>query len=271
MATLRKTYSPKAAEIRRNWRVIDAADRPLGRVASEIAGILHGKDKATFTPFADTGDFVVVVNAAKVRVTGQKITKKFYYSHSMYPGGFKAVSFEMMLARHPRRVIELAVWGMLPKNRLGRALLRKLKVYAEGSHPHGAQAKELAAPERPGRPGHKPPRKLRVVKTAPPAAAAPSAAETPAGPAAPRRRRRAPEAAPVQPEVATMTESQVAGPVAEAKEAPAQAPSAGPIKREPSRPRSRRARAGQAKAGGEAAAPPQAPPAGESTAKSEEA
>ncbi len=147
-----KTYSPKASEIQRGWRLIDAADRPLGRLASEVAQILKGKDKPTYTPHMDTGDFVVVVNASRVALSGDKRADKMYYSHSMYPGGFKSVAFERMLERHPRRVIEYAVWGMLPKNRLGRALMRKLKVYAEPTHPHGAQIKELAGVKRRGKP-----------------------------------------------------------------------------------------------------------------------
>jgi large subunit ribosomal protein L13 len=165
-----RTYSPKASEIQRDWRVIDAAGRPLGRLASEVAQILKGKDKPTYTPHMDTGDFVVVVNASRVGMSGDKRTGKMYYSHSMYPGGFKAVSFERMLERHPRRVIEYAVWGMLPKNRLGRALMRKLKVYAEETHPHGAQIKEFAGTERPGKP--KKPRVDKATRIAERAAAA---------------------------------------------------------------------------------------------------
>lgn len=156
MNTSQPTYSPRAAEVKRSWRVIDAADRPLGRVASEAAHILRGKDKPSFTPHMDVGDFVVIVNAAKIRVSGAKQTDKTYYSHSGYPGGLKALSFDRMMEKSPRRVMEYAVWGMLPKGPLGRRLLRKLKVYAEDSHPHGAQIKELSRPDRVGKPKKKP-------------------------------------------------------------------------------------------------------------------
>ncbi len=156
MNTTQTTYSPRAAEVKRSWRVIDAADRPLGRVASEAAHILRGKDKPSFTPHMDVGDFVVIVNAAKIRVSGAKSTDKTYYSHSGYPGGLKALSFDRMMEKSPRRVMEYAVWGMLPKGPLGRRLLRKLKVYAEDTHPHGAQIKELSRPDRVGKPKKKP-------------------------------------------------------------------------------------------------------------------
>ena len=156
MNTSQPTYSPRAAEVTRSWRVIDAADRPLGRVASEAARILRGKDKPSFTPHMDVGDFVVIVNAAKIRVSGAKRTDKTYYSHSGYPGGLKALSFDRMMEKSPRRVMEYAVWGMLPKGPLGRRLLRKLKVYAEDTHPHGAQIKELSRPDRVGKPKKKP-------------------------------------------------------------------------------------------------------------------
>ena len=156
MNTTQTTYSPRAAEVKRGWRIIDAADRPLGRVASEAARILRGKDKPSFTPHMDVGDFVVIVNAAKIRVSGAKRTDKTYYSHSGYPGGLKALSFDRMMEKSPRRVMEYAVWGMLPKGPLGRRLLRKLKVYAEDTHPHGAQIKELSRPDRVGRPKKKP-------------------------------------------------------------------------------------------------------------------
>ena len=156
MNTTQTTYSPRAAEVKRGWRIIDAADRPLGRVASEAARILRGKDKPSFTPHMDVGDFVVIVNAAKIRVSGAKSTDKTYYSHSGYPGGLKALSFDRMMEKSPRRVMEYAVWGMLPKGPLGRRLLRKLKVYAEDTHPHGAQIKELSRPDRVGKPKKKP-------------------------------------------------------------------------------------------------------------------
>lgn len=160
MPTATTTYTPKLSEIRRGWRVIDASGRTVGRVATEIAGVLKGKDKPTYTPNLDTGDFVIVVNASKIRVTSKKLRDKIYYSHSGYPGGLREMSLEQMLAKHPRRVIERAVWGMLPKNSLGRRLIRKLKVYAEATHPHAAQAKELAAQPKAGKAGK--PRKQRA-------------------------------------------------------------------------------------------------------------
>lgn len=121
------------------WRVIDAESQVLGRLASQVAMILRGKDKPTFAPNADTGDYVIVVNAAKVRLTGRKLDDKIYYRHTMYPGGLKAVTAGDMLAKHPERVITLAIRGMLPKNKMGRHLLTKLKVYAGPEHPHAAQ------------------------------------------------------------------------------------------------------------------------------------
>ena len=134
-----KTHFARASEIDRQWFVVDAAGQNLGRLATRIATVLRGKHKASFTPSMDNGDFVIVVNADKIAVTGQKLLKKQYYRHSLYPGGLKAVSLERMLAKHPTRVIEHAVRGMLPKNRLGRKMFRKLKVYAGPSHPHAAQ------------------------------------------------------------------------------------------------------------------------------------
>lgn len=134
-----KTYHAKPGEVEREWLLIDATDMVLGRLASEVAQILKGKRKPTYTPHVDTGDFVIIVNAEKVRLTGSKASSKTYYRHSGYPGGLKEVSFERMLAKHPERVIERAVKGMLPKNSLGRAMFRKLKVYAGPDHPHHAQ------------------------------------------------------------------------------------------------------------------------------------
>jgi len=134
-----KTYSTKARDIERQWHVIDASGKTLGRLASQVAILLIGKHKPIYAPHLDTGDYVIVLNAAKVRVTGNKAKQKVYYRHSTYPGGLKAVTFEDMLKTHPTRVIEHAVKGMLPHNRLGRAMYRKLKVYAEDSHPHQAQ------------------------------------------------------------------------------------------------------------------------------------
>src|SRR6266404_5069261 len=146
MNAVTRTYTPKLGDIKPNWLVVDAANRPLGRVASEVAQALKGKNNPAYTPNLDTGDFVVVVNASKVVVTGTKTREKVYYTHSGYPGGIKAITFDQMLAQHPRRVIEWAVWGMVPKNSLGRSLMRKLKVYAEATHPHGAQIGDMAAP-----------------------------------------------------------------------------------------------------------------------------
>ena len=134
-----RTYSPKAAEVTRQWWVIDAAGLPLGRVATEIAILLRGKHKPIYAPHVDTGDFVIVLNAAQVEVTSKKSQQKIYYRHSGYPGGLKAESFENLLARRPEAVIERAVRGMLPKNRLGRQLAHKLKVYAGAEHSHSAQ------------------------------------------------------------------------------------------------------------------------------------
>lgn len=134
-----KTYSPKPAEVERQWHVVDAEGEILGRLATVIARKLRGKDKPEFAPHVDTGDFVVVVNAEKIRVTGTKMNDKMYYRHSGYPGGLKEASLREMLDKKPEKVIYEAVKGMLPKNRLGRAMLKKLKVYAGPEHPHKAQ------------------------------------------------------------------------------------------------------------------------------------
>ncbi len=134
-----KTYSPKASEIVRRWHVIDASGQTLGRLATQIAQLLKGKHKPQYAPHMDVGDFVVVVNAEKVRVTGDKLEQKQYYRHSGYPGGIRSVSLGTQLQAHPTRVLEHAVRGMLPHNALGRAMYRKLKVYAGPTHPHGAQ------------------------------------------------------------------------------------------------------------------------------------
>ena len=134
-----KTYSAHPGEVPRNWLLVDAEGQTLGHMASAIATRLRGKHKAEYTPHVDTGDFVVVINADKVRVTGKKATGKIYHTHSGYPGGLKSLSFEQLLERSPERVVRLAVRGMMPRNRLGRAMLKKLKVYAGGEHPHSAQ------------------------------------------------------------------------------------------------------------------------------------
>ncbi|MFO7917427.1 MAG: 50S ribosomal protein L13 [Anaerolineae bacterium] len=134
-----KTYVVTPSDVEREWFVVDAAGETLGRLASKIAPILRGKHKPIFTPRMDVGDYVIVINAEKVAVTGKKRQEKVYYHHTQYPGGFRAMTLEEMLDKHPTRVIEYAVRGMLPKNRLGRAILKKLKVYAGDSHPHQAQ------------------------------------------------------------------------------------------------------------------------------------
>ncbi len=134
-----RTYTPKAHEIQRSWFVVDAADKPLGRLATEVARILRGKHKPMFTPHLDTGDYVVVVNASRVKLTGNKADQKTYFRHSGYMGGERHIPFKRMIARHPERVIELAVKGMLPKNALGRAMKLKLKVYPGADHPHQGQ------------------------------------------------------------------------------------------------------------------------------------
>ena len=134
-----KTYSPKAKDIEREWWVIDATDKALGRIATQIAKLLMGKHKPIYAPHIDTGDYVVVINAAKVKVTGEKAEQKIYYRHSGYPGGLKSQRFEELFGKDPGLVIELAVKGMLPHNRLGRTMLKKLKVYPGNEHPHQAQ------------------------------------------------------------------------------------------------------------------------------------
>jgi large subunit ribosomal protein L13 len=134
-----KTYSQKESEIQRDWYVVDATDQTLGRLATQIATLLRGKHKPTFSPNLDGGDFVVVVNADKVHVTGRKEDQKMYYRHSGYPGGFKQIPYRRMMATHPDRILRFAVKGMLPKTRLGRRQMLKLKVYAGPTHPHAAQ------------------------------------------------------------------------------------------------------------------------------------
>lgn len=136
---VQRTYSAKPTEVNRKWYVVDAEGKTLGRLASTIAATLRGKHKPTFTPHIDTGDFVVVVNAEKIKVTGNKETQKFYYRHSNFPGGLKKESLKDLRERHPDRIIENAVKGMLPRNTLGKAQLTKLKIYAGASHPHEAQ------------------------------------------------------------------------------------------------------------------------------------
>ena len=134
-----RTYSPKADEIQRDWVVIDATDDVLGRLASHTAALLRGKHKPTFAPHMDSGDFVIIINAEKVALTGQKLLQKKAYRHSGYPGGLKATTYSELLEKNPVRAVEKAVRGMLPKNSIGRAQLRKLKVYTGSEHPHAAQ------------------------------------------------------------------------------------------------------------------------------------
>jgi len=134
-----KTYSTKASDIKRQWHYVDAEGQILGRMATRIAQLLMGKHKPTFTRHLDVGDSVVVVNAAKVKVTGKKLQQKIYYRHSGYPGGLKEITLERMMETHPTRVIELAVKGMLPRNKLNASMLKRLRVYADDVHPHKGQ------------------------------------------------------------------------------------------------------------------------------------
>ncbi|MEQ9395030.1 50S ribosomal protein L13 [Haliea sp.] len=134
-----KTFSAKAEDVTHDWFVVDASDKTLGRLASEIAHRLRGKHKAEYTPHVDTGDYIVVINAEKVRVTGAKATDKMYYHHTGFIGGIKSISFEKLIDKAPERVLQTAVKGMLPRNPLGRAMFKKLKVYAGAEHPHTAQ------------------------------------------------------------------------------------------------------------------------------------
>jgi large subunit ribosomal protein L13 len=140
---MRTTYMAKSTEVDRKWFVVDAEGKTLGRLASEVAALIRGKHKPTFTPHVDTGDFVVVINAEKIHLTGKKMSDKIYYRHSMYTGGLKATPAQEMIKNKPERVIELAVYGMLPKNRLGDKMKLKLKVYAGAEHPHQAQNPEV--------------------------------------------------------------------------------------------------------------------------------
>jgi large subunit ribosomal protein L13 len=137
-----KTYTPKAGDIQRSWWLVDASGKPLGRLATEVARVLRGKHKPMYTPHLDTGDNVVVINAAKVILTGRKAEQKTYFRHSGYMGGEKHIPFKRMLEKHPERVIERAVKGMLPKNTLGRQMRKKLRVYAGSEHPHQGQRPE---------------------------------------------------------------------------------------------------------------------------------
>ena len=136
---MQNTYYPKADEIQRDWVVVDANDQTLGRLATQISTVMLGKHKPGFTPGVEMGDYVIVVNASHIRVTGNKLDDKMYHRHTGYPGGLKSVNLRDLLAKNPERVIEKAVWGMLPHNRMGRSLMKKLRVYAGPDHPHAAQ------------------------------------------------------------------------------------------------------------------------------------
>jgi large subunit ribosomal protein L13 len=138
-----KTYSAKKEDIKQEWFLVDAQDKVLGRIATQIANILRGKNKPVFTPYADAGDFVIVTNADKIRLTGKKLENKCYYRHSGYPGGLKTRTAQEILNKKPEELIELAVKGMLPKNRLGRKLIKKLKIYTGNVHPHEAQQPKI--------------------------------------------------------------------------------------------------------------------------------
>ena len=140
---MKTTFMANPSKVERKWYVVDAEGKTLGRLAAEVAKVLRGKHKPTFTPHVDTGDFVIVINAEKVRVTGKKLIQKEYFRHSGYPGGSTFTSLESMLQKHPERVVEHAVRGMIPKNKLGADIYRKLKVYAGPEHPHAAQQPEV--------------------------------------------------------------------------------------------------------------------------------
>jgi large subunit ribosomal protein L13 len=139
MISVEKTYIPKAAEISQQWYLVDASDQVLGRLATQIASILLGKNKPNYTPGMDTGDYVIVVNCERIRVTGNRMEDKVYYHHTQYPSGIKSVNLRTQLQKHPERVLRAAVWGMLPKNKYGRQLIKKLKIYTGPEHPHAAQ------------------------------------------------------------------------------------------------------------------------------------
>ncbi len=141
-----KTYSQKASEIQRDWYVIDATGQVLGRLATQIATLLRGKHKPTYTPSMDGGDFVIVVNAEKISIAGRKAEQKTYIRHTGYPGGLRVTPYKMMLAKHPDRILRFAVKGMLPKNRIGRRLMTKLRIYAGPNHPHSAQQPRVYTP-----------------------------------------------------------------------------------------------------------------------------
>lgn len=140
---MEKTYIPKAKEISQEWILVDANGQNLGRLATQVAGLLLGKHKPNFTPGMNTGDYVVIVNCERIQVTGNKMTEKFYYRHSQYPSGLTETSLRQQLKTHPERVLQSAVWGMLPHNKFGRQVIKKLKVYAGPDHPHEAQMPKI--------------------------------------------------------------------------------------------------------------------------------
>ncbi len=140
---VQKTYIPKQSEISNEWILVDAKDKYLGRLATQVASLLLGKNKPNFTPGVETGDYVIVINAENIKVTGNKMEDKIYYHHSGYPSGIKAINLRQQLDRHPERVIRSAVWGMLPHNKYGRSLIKKMKVYAGPDHPHATQNPKL--------------------------------------------------------------------------------------------------------------------------------
>lgn len=140
---MQKTYIPKQSEISNEWVLVDAKDKLLGRLATQVAALLLGKNKPNFTPGVETGDFVIVINAVEIKVTGNKLEDKIYYHHSGYPSGIKSISLKQQLAKRPERVIRSAVWGMLPHNKFGRSLIKKMKVYAGPDHPHTMQKPRL--------------------------------------------------------------------------------------------------------------------------------
>ena len=142
---MQKTYVPKLSEISNEWVLVDAKDKYIGRLATQIASILLGKNKPMFTPGVETGDYVIVINAEAIQATGNKMEDKIYYHHSGYPSGRKSITLRQQLASHPERVIRSAVWGMLPHNRYGRSLIKKMKVYAGPDHPHSVQNPKLVA------------------------------------------------------------------------------------------------------------------------------
>lgn len=137
---MQKTYIPKPDEIDQEWVLVDANDQTLGRLATVVASLLLGKSKPNFTPGVETGDYVVVINAERIQATGRKMDDKVYYHHTGYPSGIKAITLRQQLAKHPERVLRSAVWGMLPHNKFGRKLIKKLKIYTGPEHPHAAQA-----------------------------------------------------------------------------------------------------------------------------------